>query len=184
MIRSWDPHDVAHPERATWDEYFLALAHTTATRSVCHRSRGGAVIVRDRRIVSTGYVGAPSGHPHCDADTCGAESTRCVAVGAEANALLFCGPNERDGASLYTTRTPDLEAAKLIANSGLSEVVTDAAAADDSWQRVRDLLLRSGVRVRMLAPSRVTLPEAVATRNGNSSNGNGVSSTNGVGAEA
>ncbi len=153
MTRSWDPHDVAHPDRQTWDEYFLSIARTAQTRSICSQRTAGAVIVRERHIVSTGYVGAPSGHPHCDPNgACGRGD--CVAVDAEANALLFCGPRERAGATLYSTRVPDLAAAKLIANSGISEVVTDGPRVSD-FDQVRDLLLRSAVRVRRLEAPRV-----------------------------
>lgn len=151
MPRSWAPHDVAHPSRSTWDEYFLHIAEATRTRSICNQRSAGAVIVRERRIVSTGYVGAPSGHPHCDETDC--TPSTCVAVDAEANALLFCGPSDRRGATLYSTRTPDLTMARLIANSGVAEVVS-AGTPGEEWERVRDLLLRSSVRVRLLPQAR------------------------------
>ena len=145
--------------RQTWDEYFLSLATQTATRATCSRRHVGAVVVRDRRIVSTGYNGGPSGMPHCDEGGCPrAESDtptgagdydRCIAIHAEANALLFCGPQERAGASVYCTDLPCFGCAKLLANSGVAEVVA-AGGLYDGWEQVRDFLRAAGVRVRLL----------------------------------
>jgi dCMP deaminase len=144
--------------RASWDEYFLDLARATSSRATCSRRKHGAVIVRDRRIVSTGYNGGPSGFPHCDEGACpransiapqGHDYESCIAIHAEANALLFSSPEERDGASLYCTGAPCFGCAKLIANSGVSEVVA-AGGRYEGWDEVRDFLRRSNVRVRLL----------------------------------
>jgi dCMP deaminase len=144
--------------RASWDEYFLELARTTSSRATCSRRKHGAVIVRDRRIVSTGYNGGPSGFPHCDEGACpradssapqGHDYESCIAIHAEANALLFSSPEERDGASLYCTGAPCFGCAKLIANSGVSEVVA-AGGRYDGWDHVRDFLRQANVRVRVL----------------------------------
>jgi dCMP deaminase len=144
--------------RASWDEYFLELARTTSTRATCSRRKHGAVIVRDRRIVSTGYNGGPSGFPHCDEGGCpransdapqGHDYESCIAIHAEANALLFSSPEERDGASLYCTGAPCFGCATPIANSGVSEVVA-AGGRYDGWDEVRDFLRRANVRVRLL----------------------------------
>jgi dCMP deaminase len=144
--------------RASWDEYFLELARTTSSRATCSRRKHGAIIVRDRRIVSTGYNGGPSGFPHCDEGACpradssapqGHDYESCIAIHAEANALLFSSPEERDGASLYCTGAPCFGCAKLIANSGVSEVVA-AGGRYDGWDDVRDFLRQANVRVRVL----------------------------------
>jgi dCMP deaminase len=144
--------------RVSWDDYFLELARATATRATCIRRKHGAVIVKGRRIVSTGYNGGPSGYPHCDEGACpraasdapqGHEYERCIAIHAEANALLFSSPEERDGASLYCTGAPCFGCAKLIANSGIGEVVASGGRYE-GWGEVRDFLRRSGVRVRLL----------------------------------
>jgi dCMP deaminase len=144
--------------RASWDEYFLELARATSTRATCSRRKHGAVIVRGRRIVSTGYNGGPSGFPHCDEGACpraastapqGHDYESCIAIHAEANALLFSSPGDRDGASLYCTGAPCFGCAKLIANSGVSEVVA-AGGRYDGWDEVRDFLRRASVRVRLL----------------------------------
>jgi dCMP deaminase len=145
-------------ERQSWDDYFLDLARATSTRATCSRRKHGAVVVRDRRIVSTGYNGAPSGFPHCLDGACpraesdapqGHAYESCIAIHAEANALLFSSPEERDGAALYSTGAPCFGCAKLIANSGISEVVA-AGGRYDGWDEVRDFLRACGVRVRIL----------------------------------
>jgi dCMP deaminase len=144
--------------RVSWDDYFLELARAAASRATCIRRKHGAVIVKGRRIVSTGYNGGPSGYPHCDEGACpraasdapqGHDYERCIAIHAEANALLFCSPEERDGASLYCTGAPCFGCAKLIANSGVGEVVASGGRYE-GWDEVRDFLRRSGVRVRLL----------------------------------
>jgi dCMP deaminase len=141
-----------------WDRYFLNIARETASRSNCVRRQHGAVVVRGRRIRSTGYNGPPSGHPHCDEGACpratsdaasGWAHDNCIAIHAEANALLYSSPDEREGASLYITGPPCFTCAKLIANSGIEEVVATGEAYE-GWDRVRDFLLSCGVRVRLL----------------------------------
>ncbi|MEX0868653.1 MAG: dCMP deaminase family protein [Nitriliruptoraceae bacterium] len=145
-------------ERASWDEYFLQLARTTATRATCSRRKHGAVIVQGRRIVATGYNGGPSGYPHCFDGACpraqstalqGHDDEQCIAIHAEANALLFSSPEERDNASLYCTGAPCFGCAKLIANSGVTEVVA-ASGRYEGWEATRDFLRATGVRVRLL----------------------------------
>lgn len=144
--------------RVSWDEYFLELARTTSTRATCSRRRHGAVIVKGRRIVATGYNGGPSGMVHCDEGGCpraaspaspGRDDERCIAIHAEANALLFSSPEEREGAALFCTGAPCFDCAKLIANSGVTEVVA-ASGRYDGWPEVRDFLRQAGVRVRLL----------------------------------
>lgn len=146
--------------RQSWDQYFLGLAAAAATRSNCSRRQVGAVVVRDRHIKSTGYNGPPAGYGHCDAGACprggteyamGADANydNCVAIHAEANALLFCGPVDREGASIYVTHAPCFGCAKLIANSGIVEVVASGGRYDD-WDTTRRFLIDCGVRVRVL----------------------------------
>ncbi len=144
--------------KADWDTYFLELARQAATRSSCVLDNHGAVIVRNRRILSTGYNGAPSGYPHCDEGACprahseapqGHDYERCIAIHAEANALLFSSAEERAGATLYCTGAPCFGCAKLIANSGLGEVVASGGRYE-GWEEVRDFLRGCGVRVRLL----------------------------------
>jgi dCMP deaminase len=155
----WDQQR-ADVRRASWDEYFLGLAAAAATRSNCSRRSVGAVIVKGRHIQSTGYNGPPSGYGHCDSGACpraaathatGADANydNCVAIHAEANALLFADADERAGATLYTTAAPCFACAKLIANSGIGEVVAGGGRYV-GWDDTRRFLLDCQVRVRVL----------------------------------
>ena len=145
-------------QRTDWDRYFLNLAKETATRSNCVRRQHGAVIVKNRRIRSTGYNGPPSGHPHCSDGACprasgdtpsGWNHDDCIAIHAEANAILYSSPEERDGATIYITGVPCFGCAKFIANSGIEEVVAEGETYSD-WDKVFNFLLNSQVRVRLL----------------------------------
>jgi dCMP deaminase len=142
-----------------WDRYFLNIATETARRSNCVRRRHGAVIVHKRRICSTGYNGPPSGHAHCDTGACprarseavsGWGHDNCIAIHAEANAILYSSPEERDGATIYITGVPCFGCAKLIANSGITEVVSEGDLYE-GWESVRNFLLDCNVRVRLVA---------------------------------
>ena len=152
------PHGGGEDRRQTWDEYFLSLAGAASTRATCVRRKVGAVIVRERHIVSTGYNGGPSGTRHCDEGGCpratseaamGSGYDSCIAIHAEANALLFCGPEARRNATIYCTDLPCFGCAKLIANSGITEVVA-ARGLYEGWEDVRTFLLDAHVRVRVL----------------------------------
>ena len=156
-MTTWDPR-ASSEQRQSWDDYFLTLARATSTRATCSRRKHGAVIVKGRRIVSTGYNGGPSGFPHCDEGACpraasdapqGHAYEECIAIHAEANALLFSSPEEREAATLYCTGAPCFGCAKLISNSGIAEVVASGGRYD-GWLKVRDFLLQAGVRVRLL----------------------------------
>ena len=104
----------------------MDIARQVATRATCDRKHVGAVVVRDRTILSTGYNGSIRGMPHCDEVGHMMESGHCVAtVHAEANALLQAAKNgvRIDGATLYTTASPCWPCFKLIANSGCVRIV-------------------------------------------------------------
>ena len=121
--------------RPTWDEYFLGIAEAVAARSDCERSKVGAVVVKARRIRATGYNGAPSGLRGCSdcprrtsqavpgVSSYSAGETRCVAVHAEANALLYCDREDLVGATLYITREPCPDCSKLVQAAGITDVV-------------------------------------------------------------
>jgi len=139
------PDESAHPalchQRPTWDEYFLIIAQAVATRADCTRRQVGAVIVdTEHRIISTGYNGAPAGDPGCKtAGACprGRQGTdavapgssydtgagSCIAVHAEANALLYADGRATRGATLYCTDQPCDGCARLIAGAGITRVV-------------------------------------------------------------
>jgi dCMP deaminase len=112
--------------RSSWDQYFMDIARQVATRATCDRKHVGAVVVRDRTILSTGYNGSIRGLPHCDEVGHMMENGHCVAtVHAEANAILQAAKNgvRIDGATLYTTASPCWPCFKLIANSGCVRIV-------------------------------------------------------------
>ena len=144
--------------RQSWDDYFLSLTAATASRSNCSRRKVGAVVVQNRHIRSTGYNGPPAGYGHCDAGFCPRAQTEsamsfgydnCVALHGEANALLFASPQDREGATLYTSAAPCFSCAKLIANSGIAEVVAGGGRYE-GWDETRRFLLDCKVRVRLL----------------------------------
>jgi dCMP deaminase len=121
--------------RPTWDEYFMELANAAARRATCNRGRSGCVIVKDKQVLVTGYVGSPKGLPHCDeighlfkqtTHEDGSVTTHCVrTVHAEQNAI--CQAARRgisiDGATLYCRMTPCNTCAMLIINCGIERVV-------------------------------------------------------------
>jgi dCMP deaminase len=111
--------------RADWHTYFMNIARQVASRSTCDRKHVGAVIVRDRTILSTGYNGSIRGMPHCDDVGHLMEGGHCVAtVHAEANAIIQAAKNgvRIDGAELYTTASPCWSCFKLVANAGIRTV--------------------------------------------------------------
>ena len=113
------------PQRVDWHTYFMNIARQAATRSTCDRKHVGAVIVRDRTILSTGYNGSIRGLAHCDDVGHVMEGGHCVAtVHAEANAILQAAKNgvRIEGAELYTTASPCWSCFKLIANAGIRTI--------------------------------------------------------------
>ncbi len=122
-------------KRPSWDEYFLELAKVVGTRGTCDRGRNGAVLVRNKRILTTGYVGSPIGMPHCDEvghlmsdmiDPDGKVSKHCVrTVHAEQNAILQAALHgiSTDGATLYIKFEPCFVCSKMIINAGIKRVV-------------------------------------------------------------
>ncbi|RMG25695.1 MAG: cytidine deaminase [Armatimonadetes bacterium] len=120
------------PKRPSWDEYFMQLAHTVSTRATCLRRSVGAVIVRNRRILSTGYNGAPRGVPHCEEYGCDTTQRCQLAAHAEQNAIAQAAANgvSCEGGTLYVTCQPCNVCAKLIINSGIQRVVFEGDYPD------------------------------------------------------
>lgn len=111
--------------RADWHRYFMGIAHQASTRSTCKRKHVGAVIVRDKTILSTGYNGSVRGLPHCEDVGCVMEDGHCIAtVHAEANAIIQAAKNgvSIEGSELYTTASPCWSCFKLIANVGIKKI--------------------------------------------------------------
>jgi dCMP deaminase len=141
--------------RPSWDEYFMELTRVVAKRSTCVRRHVGALIVRDKRILATGYNGAPSGLPHCLDIGClrdqmgvpsGERQELCRGLHAEQNAIIQAGLHGvslRD-ATLYVTLAPCTTCAKMIINSGIRRVFYQESYPD---QLSLDLLAQAGVEI-------------------------------------
>lgn len=129
---------VARVERPSWDEYFLRIAFTVAERSTCDRAHVGAVIVQDRRILTTGYNGAPAGLPHCDDVGHLLIDGRCVrTLHAEQNAIIQAALHgvSTGGSTIYVTHQPCLICAKMIINAGIEQVIYAGNYADKNSLR-------------------------------------------------
>ena len=141
--------------RPSWDDYFMSLARIVATRSTCDRLRAGAVLVKDNRIISTGYNGAPPGLSHCDGPAGHLmEEGHCIrTVHAEENTILQAarlGGISSDGATLYTTFVPCYHCAKKIIVAGIRRVV---AGADYRNPPIHDAFKEAGVELAWYTPN-------------------------------
>ena len=139
----------------------MSIARLVAGRSTCLRRQVGAIIVKDRRILATGYNGAPARLPHCDETGCMRERLRvppgerhelCRGIHAEQNAIIQSANYGTgiDGASIYSTHHPCSVCAKMIINAGIVRVVTDDAYPDDL---AKELLGDAEIDVRTLQDS-------------------------------
>ena len=147
-------------KRPTWDEYFLQIMDMVGTRATCDRGRSGCVIVRDKRIVTTGYVGSPIGMPHCDevghemhdvVHEDGTVSKHCVrTIHAEQNAIAQAARIgiSLDGATIYARMTPCYTCAKMLVNAGIKRVV----AREDyhSASKSKEIFKKTGVKFDLL----------------------------------
>ncbi|MHA2250426.1 MAG: deoxycytidylate deaminase [Candidatus Kariarchaeaceae archaeon] len=112
--------------RPSWDEYFAEIAYQVATRSTCQRKKVGAIIVKNKSILSTGYNGSIRGLEHCEDIGCLVENGHCVrTVHAEANCILGAARHgiNIENATIYTTASPCWYCFQLIANSGIVKIV-------------------------------------------------------------
>lgn len=148
---------MAEPVRPSWDEYFIKLAHEVATRTTCMRRAVGAVIVKDKRILATGYNGVPTGIAHCGEVGClrqdlgvpsGQRHEICRGLHAEQNAIIQAaryGINISDS-SIYITTQPCVVCAKMIINSGIQEIVYENPYDDELSM---SMLKEAGMKVRI-----------------------------------
>ncbi|MDR3306737.1 MAG: cytidine/deoxycytidylate deaminase family protein [Endomicrobium sp.] len=142
-----DEKNAAINKRPSWDEYFMKLAWLVAERSTCERHHVGAVIVRDKRILTTGYNGAASGIKDCLSLGClrntmnipsGQRHEICRAIHAEQNAIIqggYHGINIKSS-TLYCTHSPCALCAKMIANAGIKKVVADIEYPDNTFKEL------------------------------------------------
>ena len=147
-------------ERPSNDEYFMEMAYLASSRSTCMRRKVGAVIVKDKHVLSTGYNGSPKGTQHCEVHGCiriqqnipsGTMHEVCRGVHAEQNAVAqsaYFGVSVKGG-TLYTTTYPCSMCAKILINSGISEIVYDEGYPD---QLAKDLFAETDIRIRHYVP--------------------------------
>ncbi len=133
--------------RPGWDEYFMQIARTVATRATCPRAGVGAVLVRDHRILTTGYNGAPRRVAHCTDVGCEMVNGHCIrATHAEANAIVQGALHgiSLEGATAYTTHQPCVGCSKLLISAGVMRIVYDQQYPDE---HAALLLAEAGVAV-------------------------------------
>jgi dCMP deaminase len=150
------------PERPDWDHYFMNIAEAVKLRANCMSAKKGAILVKDKQIISTGYNGSPKNIKHCNEGGCirctarhlgelksGNYSKPCICAHSEENAIVQAAWNgvSTRGATLYTTFTPCTACCKMIINAGIVEVVAKVRYPDDVGTQ---LLKEAGVKLRVL----------------------------------
>ena len=146
-------------DRPSWEEYFMEIARLVARRATCLRRQVGAVLVKDRNILATGYNGSPSGLRHCTETGClrnqhnipsGQRHELCRGLHAEQNAIVQAAKHGTNisGATLFCTNAPCVICAKMIINAGIRQVVYLEGYPDDL---ALEMLQEAGVAVQALA---------------------------------
>ncbi len=145
-------------KRPSWDEYFLEVAALVSKRATCLRRRVGAVLVKDKKILATGYNGAPSGLKHCIDIGCLREKLKipsgqrhelCRGLHAEQNVLLQAALHgiSTKNSVLYITNQPCIICVKMLINGGIKEIVTSGDYPD---KLARDFLEEARIRIRTI----------------------------------
>jgi dCMP deaminase len=147
-------------KRPSWDEYFLKLAEMVGSRGTCDRGRSGAVLVKNKRILATGYVGAPVGLPSCDEighemhtviNEDGTKSQHCIRTAhAEQNAINNAARVgvAIEGGIIYCKMTPCYKCAQSIINSGIIRIV--ALKDYHGAERSKEILKQAGVKLEII----------------------------------
>ncbi len=149
--------------RPPWDEYFMNVAHAVKARSSCIRRQVGAILVRDKQIISTGYNGTPRGIRNCDDGGCarcnasekeyprGKDLDKCACCHAEENSITQAALHgmRTEGATIYTTNVPCTICAKMIINAGIRKVVVGGDYPDDLGRR---LLEEANIELQVFKP--------------------------------
>jgi dCMP deaminase len=136
-------------DRPSWDEYFMQVVDLVKTRSTCLRRKVGAVIVKDKRILATGYNGAPVGCRHCEEMGClrqklnipsGERHELCRAIHAEQNAIVQAAKagTTIDGSTIYVSAQPCVICAKLLINAGIKRIVFAGDYPDELAKELLD----------------------------------------------
>lgn len=153
-------------KRPSWDEYFMQIVDMVGSRGTCDRGRIGCIITKDNHILSTGYVGSPSGISHCDEighemhtvkHEDGHESMHCIrTTHAEQNAICQAARNgiALDGGTLYIKMTPCYTCAKMLITAGIKRVVCEKDY--HAGERSKEIFAEAGVKYVLLKNEIVT----------------------------
>lgn len=145
-------------ERPGWDEYFMEMAEVAEKRSTCIRRKVGAIIVKDNRIMATGYNGVPTGIEHCGTRGClrdelkvpsGQRHELCRGLHAEQNAIIQAAHLGQSiaGGTLYCTNQPCVICAKMIINAGIKRIVIKEGYPDNL---AVEMLTEAGLNIEIL----------------------------------
>jgi len=143
-------------QRPSYDEYFMEMAHVVAKRSTCLRRKVGAILVKEKHILSTGYNGAPKGFKHCAETGClredqnipsGERHELCRGLHAEQNAIIQAAVfgTSIKGSVLYCTNTPCVVCVKMLINAGVIEIIYAGEYPDDLAKR---MLAESNLKIK------------------------------------
>lgn len=135
--------------RPSWDEYFMRITQEVAQRSTCLRRQVGAILVKDKHILATGYNGAPTGLPHCEEVGClrerlgipsGERAELCRGLHAEQNAIIQAAVHgvQIRGSTLYSTTQPCILCAKMLINAGVVRIVYQGTYPDELARQMMD----------------------------------------------
>ena len=144
--------------RPSWDQYFMAIANMVRTRSTCLRRQVGAIVVKDKRILSTGYNGAPKGMRHCSERGClreeadvpaGQRHELCRGIHAEQNAIVQAAAFgvSIQGSTLYCTHFPCVLCTKMLINAGIRKLVVERAYPDPLSG---EMLNEAGIEINLM----------------------------------
>ena len=147
-------------KRPSWDEYFMKITHLVAERSTCLRRKVGAIIVKNKRIISTGYNGAPRNLRHCLEIGCmreqkeipsGERHEMCRGAHAEQNAIIQAASSgvDMEGATMYCTTAPCSTCSKMIINAGIEKLVLGEKYPDRLGE---ELITEAGVETVYMVP--------------------------------
>jgi dCMP deaminase len=142
-------------QRPSWDQYFMDITRLVATRSTCLRRQVGAILVKERNILATGYNGVPSGISHCDVAGClrerlkipsGERHELCRGLHAEQNAIIQAARHgiNIDGSILYCTNTPCIICTKMLINAGITTFIYADGYEDEL---AREMISETGITV-------------------------------------
>jgi dCMP deaminase len=146
--------------RPSWSEYFMTITNMVGKRSTCLRRHVGAILVKDKRILATGYNGAPAGIRHCEETGCirrdsgvpsGQRHELCRGLHAEQNAIIQAAYHgvSIDGSTLYCTNKPCIICSKMLINAGIKEIVYGDGYDDPLAD---EMLTEAGIKVGRFVP--------------------------------